>query len=816
VSYWNTSALHESDVWVAHTHEVQAEIAVARYRLRDLEGLLRRYFLTSNEAILGDVREAIDALQQQVSHVETMTDDNPEQLDRIGLLEAESTTLGKAVTSADEANKVGAERTGERIAAMQLLLDAMDGNENDLLARRAEKAASDYRVAITANVVAMLLTLGVIAYAWRLLAAELASRRAAEQKAWGERERFLTTLTSIGDAVIVTDAQGRVTIMNRIAQAMTGWGDEAIGKRLVEVFKIVNESTRAVVESPVDKVLREGTIVGLANHTVLIAKDGRELAIDDSGAPIRDRSGAIAGVVLVFRDIAERRKAEDALRGSEVRFRTMAETIPGILYTADAARGITFINRWFFEYTGLDPATATTVDLAQFVHPEDRPRAEAVIQTMLESQTAQELKIRCRAADGEYRWFLHRATPIDNPNPHRSSWLGVCIEIDDLVRAEESLRDTDARKDQFLAMLAHELRNPLAPISNALQLWSAVGNDAAQMEELREIMERQVQQMIRLIDDLLDLSRITRGKIQLRRQRVDLMTLVNGAIESIEPFLERCGHKLLVASSPEPIFVEADVARLVQVFGNILHNAAKYTGHDGLIDVKVHRDNGQAVVRIRDNGPGIPAHMLGKIFDMFTQVDQTLDRAHGGLGIGLTLVKTLVEMHSGNVSAVSEGTGRGSEFIVRLPALAADAVVDEEDDRTADRKSETLPTRRILVVDDVQASARTLAMMLRSIGQDVQIRLDGSSALEAMVAEQPDVVFMDIAMPGMDGYEVARRARQLAGGQNLTLVALTGYGQEQDRRRAIEAGFDHHIVKPTSIEALEHLLLNLRPAKPKP
>jgi len=329
-------------------------------------------------------------------------------------------------------------------------------------------------------------------------------------------------------------------------------------------------------------------------------------------------------------------------------------------------------------------------------------------------------------------------------------------------------------------------------------------------------MERQVQQMIRLIDDLLDLSRITRGKIQLRRQRVDLMTLVDGAIESIEPFLERCGHKLLVASSPGAIFVEADVARLVQVFGNILHNAAKYTGHDGLIDVKVQRDDGQAVVRIRDNGPGIPAHMLGKIFDMFTQVDQTLDRAHGGLGIGLTLVRTLVEMHQGNVSAVSEGSGRGSEFIVRLPALAADAVVEDNEERAPERKGEALSTRRILVVDDVQASARTLAMMLRSIGQDVQIRLDGSSALEAIVSEQPDVVFMDIAMPGMDGYEVARRARQLAGGQHLTLVALTGYGQEQDRRRAIEAGFDHHIVKPTSIEALEHLLLNLRPSKAKP
>jgi CheY-like chemotaxis protein/two-component sensor histidine kinase len=327
-----------------------------------------------------------------------------------------------------------------------------------------------------------------------------------------------------------------------------------------------------------------------------------------------------------------------------------------------------------------------------------------------------------------------------------------------------------------------------------------------EMEKLREMMERQVQQMIRLIDDLLDMSRITRGKIQLRKQPVEVATLVDGALESIGPFIERYDHQVNIDLPKEPLYIDGDVARLLQVISNILHNAAKYTGRNGQIWVSAKRENGEAVIRVRDNGPGIPEDMLASIFEMFTQVDQTLDRAHGGLGIGLTLAKTMVELHGGSIAAHSDGPGQGCEFSIRLPALdSATPKLAQQPPSDGSMRS-TLPRHRVLVVDDVQASAKTLALMLNAIGQEVEMRSDGTAALQAAADFRPSVIFLDIGMPQMDGYEVARRLRQQPTFSGITLVALTGYGQDDDRRRALEAGFNYHLVKPASIDALEQLL----------
>jgi CheY-like chemotaxis protein/two-component sensor histidine kinase len=327
------------------------------------------------------------------------------------------------------------------------------------------------------------------------------------------------------------------------------------------------------------------------------------------------------------------------------------------------------------------------------------------------------------------------------------------------------------------------------------------------MEKLREMMGRQVHRMIRLIDDLLDLSRITRGKVQLRPQTVDVKTLIDGAVEAISPFIERSGHQLQLELPNAPILVQADVARMVQVIGNLLHNAAKYSGQNGKIVVRVEQTNGQAAIHVRDNGPGIPAEMLQQIFEMFTQVDQTLDRAHGGLGIGLTLAKTFVELHNGSIVANSEGPGHGAEFVVSLPALptARSGAAAERYEADA-RRSTAIAPHRVLVVDDVRASAQTLALMLKVIGQEVEICHDGQEAIEIIKRRPPDVAFLDIGMPGMDGYEVARHLREQPELAKMILVALTGYGQDEDRRRSIEAGFNFHLVKPTSLETLEQLL----------
>ncbi len=376
-----------------------------------------------------------------------------------------------------------------------------------------------------------------------------------------------------------------------------------------------------------------------------------------------------------------------------------------------------------------------------------------------------------------------------------------------VLEQAERLRQADRLKDEFLAILAHELRNPLSPLANALQLWPLVENDRKKMEDLRAMMERQVRQMTRLINDLLDISRITRGKIQLQNERVDLGALISSAAESLAPLMEARGHRLTVSLPKEPVMVEGDAARLTQVFGNILHNAAKYTGRDGLISIGARNDNGRAAVYIRDNGPGVPPHMLTQIFDMFQQVDKTLDRSHGGLGIGLTLAKRLVELHGGTIEARSDGVGKGTEFIVSLP-LAMQGAVDSAGPRPRKTLQELsgLPKRRILVVDDMEASAKTLALVLRAMGQDVETAFDGQTALESLRSRPADIVFLDIAMPGMNGYDVARQIRTIAQHKDVCVVALTGYGQEEDRRRALEAGFDQHLTKPASVDMLQELL----------
>jgi two-component system CheB/CheR fusion protein len=377
-------------------------------------------------------------------------------------------------------------------------------------------------------------------------------------------------------------------------------------------------------------------------------------------------------------------------------------------------------------------------------------------------------------------------------------------EIAERRRAEDALREADQRKDEFLAVLAHELRNPLAPISNSLQAWPFVRDDPEELDRLHGTMSRQVAQLIRLTDDLLDVSRISRDKITLRPSRTDLRTVLDAAIEGVQPLIE-ANQQTLTARIPDPPPpIEGDVARLVQVFSNLLNNAAKYTPAGGQITVDATVEPAEraerAVVSVSDTGAGIPPEMLECVFEMFAQVDQTLDRAHGGLGIGLTLVKTLVGMHGGTVVAGSDGPGKGSTFIVTLPlASAGSAPLPSPEEPTLPAK------RRVLVIDDMRPSARTLALMLKGIGQDTREANDGPTALAIAEAFHPQVVLCDIAMPGMDGYEVARRFRSRPGPQPL-LVALTGYGQADDRQRAFEAGFDRHLAKPTSLEELRSLL----------
>ncbi len=381
----------------------------------------------------------------------------------------------------------------------------------------------------------------------------------------------------------------------------------------------------------------------------------------------------------------------------------------------------------------------------------------------------------------------------------------VVTDIDDRKRMEEALKDADQRKDQFLAMLAHELRNPLAPISNAAQIMRVEGPAGPSFQWSIDVIEDQIRHLTRMVDDLLDVSRITRGKVDLQKELIELREVVDLAVEASRPLLEDYKHHLSVKLPEASVLLEVDPPRLAQVLSNLLNNSAKYTPEGGEISLTATQSERLVTIKVRDNGIGIAPDLLPKVFDLFVQADQSLSRSRGGLGIGLTLVKSLVELHDGRVSARSTEPGKGSEFIIELPA-ASRAPGDTAEPNKIDGRDLRLPQRRILVVDDNLSNASSLQVLLRALGQEVHTAHDGLTAVEMARKLRPEVVLLDIGLPVIDGYEVARRCRQEPALESTTLVAMTGYGKEEDRLRSQQAGFDAHLVKPVNLEDLRRLL----------
>ncbi len=818
----------------------------------------------------------------------------------------------------------------------------------------------------------------------RRLAEERAAREAAEAGARvirQQREQLRVTLASIGDAVIATDAEGRVTLLNPVAQALTGWGaEEAAGQPLEAIFDIKNEVTGRPAENPVARVLREGAVVGLANHTILTARDGTVRPIDDSAAPIKDEAGRTLGVVLVFHDVTQKRRAERLLRESEERYRLIVETAQEGIWLVDPEGHTRFANARMAQMLGCTPDELRSRPVWDFLDADVRRQAEARLRQR-EQGTAEQFEARFRRKDGSALWALVSAGPVHDaegqfrgalglvtditerrrveqaarfladasaalaaledyestlrkvarlavpffadwcavdtagpdgalrrvavthvdpskvqlayelrrrhppdPDAPQGAWhvlrsgqpelvpeitdallvqsvkdpdqlralrelglrsyIGVPIPVRDQVlgvltfvaaesgrvygpadlavaqdlgrrvgiaienaRLYAEVKEADRKKDEFLAMLAHELRNPLAPISNALQILRMTGMNGPTAERARAMMDRQVQHMVRLVDDLLDVSRIMQGKIELRKEPVEVAAVVARAVETARPAIDAQRHELTITLPPEPVLVEADPVRLAQVVSNLLNNSAKYMEAGGHIWLSAERRAGHLVLRVRDAGIGIAPDLLARIFDLFVQAEHGVGRAQGGLGIGLTLVKRLVELHGGSVTAHSDGPGKGSEFVIVLPALPPTRPAAPPAAEPAEAPSAAPPPAlRVLVVDDNVDAAESLATLLRLEGQDVRVAHDGPAALEAAPAYRPDVVFLDIGMPGMDGYEVARRLRREPGLEGVLLVALTGWGQDEDRRRSREAGFDEHLVKPVDPAAVATLL----------
>ncbi len=503
----------------------------------------------------------------------------------------------------------------------------------------------------------------------------------------------------------------------------------------------------------------------------------------------------------------ERKQAEEALRESEERFAKAFNSSPLSLTISSLKTGkLIEVNETFINVTGYARAEAlgrTTVELGLWANLQDR---EAEMEVVRQAGQVRNAEYIFKRKNGEDIIGLLSAERIElGGEPYA---LTVIQDITERKRAEQALREADRRKDEFLAMLAHELRNPLAPIRNAAQVLKLVGPSDANQQWAREVIERQTQHLTKLVDDLLDVSRITQGKVTLQRGPLDLATIINRALETSRPLLDAHKHHLTVELPPAPIQVEGDLTRLVQVVGNLLNNAAKYTDDGGHVRLQATLENGEAVIRVRDDGMGLPADLLPHVFDLFTQADRSLDRSEGGLGIGLTLVRQLVELHGGRVEAKSDGPGQGSEFIVRLPALSPSLAASTT--AAADEQVHPPPQKlRVLVVEDNLDSAEMLAFMLGLDGHEVRIAHDGPEALEIAFAFKPQAVLCDIGLPGMNGYEVGARLREQAAFKQTPLIALTGYGQEEARRRAKEVGFDFHIVKPVEPDALSALLDSL-------
>jgi PAS domain S-box-containing protein len=594
-----------------------------------------------------------------------------------------------------------------------------------------------------------------------------------------------------------------------------------VGTPSVPVFEA--ESVRAIQSTPI--ISRQGRLLGMfSTHWVRPGRpdDGTLRTLDmlaRAAADFIERSQAdeaIRKAALSARDEALDQASRDRARSeaAESRYRALFDTnILGVAVATDA--GVVESNDEYLRILGKtrDDLAAGRVDWRAVTPPEHQPAANRVVRDLREHGVFMPFEKEYQLEDGRRVPVLIGGALLDR-EPLR--WIVYALDITERKRAEAALKNSnerliemDRRKDDFLAMLGHELRNPLTPISLSVALLRRTGAGRPESDKATSVIERQVQQLTRLVDELLEVSRITSGKIKLKKELTDVAGVVSRAIETSRPLIEERKHELTVRVPAEPIELDADPIRLAQALTNLLNNATKYTEPGGRIELSADLEGGEAVFRVRDTGIGIPARLLDAIFEPFVQADRTLDRSQGGLGLGLPLVRALVQLHGGTVRARSEGLGKGSEFEVRVPAVTrteapALATAGEPEPVNSEK-------HRVLVVDDSRDIVESLAEVLTMRGHEVRTAYDGPAALDAVNGFLPEVVFLDIGMPGMDGYEVARRLRKLPGAQAAVLVALTGYGQERDRERSKEAGFDRYLVKPVGLADIEGVLDSLAP-----
>jgi len=618
--------------------------------------------------------------------------------------------------------------------------------------------------------------------------------RAAEELRLQREQLRLVTDTMLAGMVRVS-ADLKYIWVNRVFADWAGkTADEIIGRHIVEV---IGADGLEVLQPYIER-LRRGERVSYERLARFAALGERW--IYSVAEPTYDDAGRANGWVAVISDMHERKQAEAALGAAREQLQLVADSMPAGVTLCGRDLRYVWVNRRFAEWLGLKTEQIVGRPVAEVIGAENFAAIEPPLKRVLAGEHVQ-CECLVRYAGIGQRWVRN----LFSPTRDGSGWISVILDIHEKKLMDETLREAERRKDEFLATLAHELRNPLAPIRNAVAILGKKHPVDPELAWSREVIDRQVEQMSRLVDDLLDIARIASGKLLIRKERLPLERAIDMALETSRPHITAAGHRLSVLLPSERVTVEGDPARLAQVFSNLLNNAARYTEGQGEITLTAEMEGNEVVVSVQDNGIGFPPEVADRMFQPFSQLTSSNERAHGGLGIGLSLVQGIVALHGGKVEAHSPGPGKGSTFIVRLPLPKLSQPVDERPAVEQPKSALPAPGVKVLVADDNRDAADSLQRILALYGYEVEVAYDGTAAIHVDRAFRPRVAVLDIGMPGANGFEVARSIREARGG-GVTLIALTGWGQEGDRRRAMEAGFDYHLTKPVDPGALNDLL----------
>lgn len=639
---------------------------------------------------------------------------------------------------------------------------------------------------------------------------EASEEQAAAARVLAETEsrRLDALLQAAPVGIIYFDSQGANLLSN--AENRKIWGDYPIARNVGEYEEWKawwpKGSERegqplAADEWPAARVLTGEDASEKIIDIQPFGQPGVRSTILARATPIRDADGNVTGAVVAQMDITQQVQAQAALRESEARFRTIADAMPQMVWSTLPDGYHDYYNERWYDYTGVPRGSTDGEAWSGIFHPEDQANAWDLWQQSLSTGEPYEIHYRLRHWSGEYRWVLGRALPIRDDAGKIIRWMGTCTDIHDQKLAEESLKTENRRKDEFLAMLAHELRNPLAPIGTAAEILKIPHHDPQRIMHCGDIIARQVRHMTKLVDDLLDVSRVTRGQVHLRKEMLSVKSVVNSAIEQARPLIDARGHALTTKMVSEDLQVAGDRTRLVQVIANLLNNAAKYTPESGEIALSVEVVEKHVRIVVRDNGVGIDAALLPHVFELFTQAERTSDRSQGGLGLGLALVKSIMSLHGGHVEAHSTGLGHGSTFCILLP-LTEKQDGNQEGVQHGPGRVSPASALRVMIVDDNVDAAEMLAAVFEYQGHEVSVRHAAQDALAEALGNPPQLFILDIGLPGMNGNDLARRLRSHAQTAQATLIALTGYGQAHDRDATQAAGFDHHFVKPVDVGQL--------------